>query len=214
MHHQIKACGAYMRPQAFPFFAWYNPRHMETSTDTNKKHPKFVRWALMLGIVVILNIFFTVLVSLALPAPDISAYCPYATSNAPAPANAADCSTENGVWTETDAAPQPATATAPAVPSGYCDLYANCQPVYLAAASQHDLYAFIFMIGLGVVALLAGFFPIGSSIVSSGLSYGGVVALVIGSAEYWGSAGKWLQFAIAFIGLLALLYIGWKRFQD
>jgi hypothetical protein len=183
---------------------------MET---TSHKQPRFVRWALMLGIIVILNIFFTVLVSLALPAPDIATYCPYAVANGPAPMNAADCSAQNGVWTESGA-PQPSTITTPAVPSGYCDLYANCQPVYNAASNQQELYAFVFMIGLGILALLAGFFPIGSSIVSTGLSYGGVLALIIASAEYWGTAGQWLRFAIALVGLLALLYIGWKRFQD
>jgi hypothetical protein len=187
---------------------------MET---TNTKHPKFVRWALMLGIVIILNIFFTVLVSLALPTPDISAYCPAATSGAPAPTDAADCSAANGVWTETAPQPQPFEGNpvlGTPTPSGYCDLYANCQPLYLKAASQQSMYAFVFMIVLAVLALLAGFFPIGSSIVSTGLSYGGVLALIIGSAEYWGNAGQWVRFAIALVGLIALLYIGWKRFQD
>jgi len=180
----------------------------------NPQHPKFVRWALMLGIVIILNIFFTVLVSLALPAPQLATYCPAATSNAPAPQDAPTCLALGGVWTDLSG-PVPATGTTKAIaPSGYCDLYATCQPVYQAAADQHDLYAFIFMIVLGVVALIAGFVPIGSSIVSSGLSYGGVVALVIGSASYWGNAGQWVRFAIALIGLVALLYIGWRRFKD
>lgn len=178
---------------------------------TNNKHPKFVRWALLLGIIVILNIFFTVLVSLAMPSPQLATYCPAATSNAPQPNNAATCSAADGVWNETGAVPD---KTMPTQPTGYCDLYANCQPVFQAAVDKHDIYAFVFMIGLGILALIVGFMPIGSSIVSSGLSYGGVLALVIGSAEYWGSAGQWVRFAIATAGLLALLYIGWKRFQD
>ncbi len=70
------------------------------------------------------------------------------------------------------------------------------------------------MTALGIVALIAGFMPIGSSIVSSGLSYGGVLALIIGSAEYWGTAGYWIRLAIATVGLVALLYIGTKRFRD
>lgn len=181
--------------------------------ETNTKHPKFVRWALMLGIVIILNIFFTVLVSLAMPAPDIADYCPAAMLNGPAPMNAPNCNASGGTWIDTTDE-STATATKAATPTGYCDLYSKCQPVYQAAADQHYLYAFVFMVGLGVLALLAGFFPIGSSIVSTGLSYGGVLALIIGSAEYWGSAGQWIRFAIALAGLLALLYIGWKRFQD
>ncbi|MGH7174990.1 MAG: hypothetical protein ACREGR_01355 [Minisyncoccia bacterium] len=176
------------------------------------EHPKFVRWALMLGIIVILNIFFTVLVSLALPTPQMADYCPAASSNAPAPIDAQSCSAAGGVWTELGV--PPATATAASQPSGYCDLYATCQPIYQKAYDTHALYAFILLIGLGVLALIAGFFPIGSSIVSSGLSYGGVIALVIASAEYWGDAGQWLRLVIALIGLLILLYIGWMRFRD
>ncbi len=177
--------------------------------DTSTQHPRFVRWALLLGIVIILNIFFNVLVGLAMPAPQYNDYCPGATL--PAPMNAADCSAQGGVWTDTSVATDSKAVTAPA---GYCDLYATCQPLYQAASDKLDLYAFVFMIGLGVLALIAGFMPIGASIVSSGLSYGGVLALIVGSIEYWGSAGQWVRFGIALAGLLALLYIGWKRFKD
>jgi hypothetical protein len=131
--------------------------------ETTKHQPKFVRWALMLGIVIILNIFFSVVVALAYPAPDCSTYY------------------------------------APA-----------CQ----TAIDAHALFAFVLMIGLGIIALIAGFVPIGSSIVSSGLSYGGVLALVVASFSYWGTAGNWIRLAIATAGLVALLYIGWRRFKD
>ena len=179
--------------------------------ETNPRHPRFVRWALMLGIVIILNVFFSAFVALALPAPEYSAYCPAAKSPAPSPQNAQSCDAAGGIWTDYGA-PQPAIDKT--APTGYCDLYATCQPLYQAASDKHDLYAFIFMVVLGVLALLAGFVSIGSSIVSSGLSYGGVVALIVGSVSYWGSAGHWVRFGIATLGLLALLYVGWKRFRD
>jgi hypothetical protein len=110
-------------------------------------------------------------------------------------------------------APSAVDATSPKT-AGYCDMYATCQKPYQAANDQHALYAFVLMVGLGVIALVAGFMPLGSSIVSSGLSYGGVVALIIGSSEYWGTAGNWIRLAIATVGLVALLYIGWKHFKD
>ncbi len=195
------------------FMLWYNPCIMEPTAPAspNAPHPKFVRWALMLGIVIILNVFFNVLVALALPAPDYNAYCPLGNNSSAATPEA--CSAEGGVWTDTMVPAAPG-ATAPVKAGGYCDMYAKCQPIYQAASDQHALYAFTFMIALGVLALLAGLMPIGSSIVSSGLSYGGVLALVVGSTEYWGTAGNWLRLAIATAGLLALLYIAWKRFKD
>ncbi len=164
----------------------------------------------MLGIVIILNIFFNELIGLALPAPDYNAYCPNTT---PAAMTASSCDAQGGVWTEYPVTPMPSDANAPAE-TGSCDMTAKCQPLYQAASDSHDLYAFTLLVALGVLAVIAGLFPMGSSIVSSGLSYGGVVAFIVASAQYWGSAGQWVRFAIALIGLVALLYIGWKRFRD
>ncbi len=163
----------------------------------------------MLGIVIILNVFFSVVLALAYPAPVYEDYCPQVSVS---PTNAATCDAQGGVWTEYS----PAPATDPSSPkfSGYCDMYAKCQVPFQAAQEQHALYAFVLMVALGIVALIAGFMPLGSSIVSSGLSYGGVLALIIGSAQYWGTAGNWIRLAISTVGLVALLYIGWRRFRD
>jgi hypothetical protein len=76
------------------------------------------------------------------------------------------------------------------------------------------MYSFSLMVAAGVVALLIGLIPIGSSIVSSGLSYGGVLALVIAATSYWGEAGNLLKLSISATALLVLLYIGAKRFRD
>jgi hypothetical protein len=188
---------------------------MENTQDV--KHPKFVRWALLIGIAVILNVFFNVVVALAYPAPQYDDFCPNAGDIVPT--DAATCDAQGGVWKEyspqPDANIQAILAKGTTVgPSGYCDLYAKCQVPYQAAVDQHALYAFVIMTILAVVALLAGLMPIGSSIVSSGLSYGGVIALIIGSMQYWGNAGNWIRLAISTVGLIALLYIGWKRFRD
>jgi hypothetical protein len=182
---------------------------METTTH----QPKFVRWALMLGIVIILNVFFTVIVALAYPEPQYNDYCPV--QPAVTPVDAATCDAQGGIWNATAAPASTATGTIkPATPVGYCDMYAKCQKPYQAAMDQHALYAFVIMVGLGLVALIAGFMPLGSSIVSSGLSYGGVLAFIIGSIQYWGSAGNWIRLFISAVGLIALLYIGWRHFRD
>lgn len=177
--------------------------------EQNTKQPKFVRWALLIGIVVILNIFFSVIIALAYPAPKYDDFCPQSRIS---PTNAQTCDAEGGVWTAYQPVPAP-DFSEPKV-TGYCDMYAKCQPPYQDAREQHALYAFVIMFGLGIIAIVAGFMPIGSSIVSSGLSYGGVLALVIGSAQYWGEAGSWVRLLISAVGLVALLYIGIRRFRD
>ena len=183
---------------------------METTTSpTPPRHPKFVRWALLVGIVVILNVFFFVIGQIAFPAPDYAAYCPAPTAQAQ---DAATCDAQGGIWTEYP--PQPAAKPALEGAPGYCDYYAKCQAPYDAAAAQQRLYAFVLMIVLGVSALLIGLVPLGSSIVSSGLSYGGVLALIAGAAQYWGDAGQWLRRGISAIALIALVYVGIRRFRD
>ncbi len=180
---------------------------METTTP---RHPKFVRWALLVGIVVILNVFFSVIISLSYPEPVYEEFCPQVNI---VPTNAATCDAQGGAWNEYSPKLAPVDLSAPER-TGYCDMYAKCQKPYQTAMDERALRAFVLMVALGIVALIAGVMPIGSSIVSSGLSYGGVLALVIGSAEYWGTAGNWIRLAIASVGLIALLYIGWKRFRD
>lgn len=181
---------------------------MDTSSP---RHPKFVRFALMLGIVVILNIFFFEAVQLVMPAPVYEAYCPaaqvvrsYDTQEA--------CTAAGGQWTENSIGFAPAGQKMG--PAGYCDAQYACRKQFDAASELHARDAFIAFVVFGVAALIAGVLPIGSSIVSSGLSYGGVAALVVGSAQYWGTASVAIRFAIALVGLAALLYIGWKRFKD
>jgi hypothetical protein len=172
-------------------------------TPTTPRHPKFVRWALMLGIVVVLNIFFTVVLDLAYPTPQYTDFC--SAQPLVSPTDAPTCDANGGIWTE---------YSAPEKSSGYCDMSAKCQVPYQAALDQHALYAFVILVSLGALALVAGFMPIGSSIVSSGLSYGGLLALIIGSAEYWGTAGNWIRLIITTVTLATLLYIGWHRFRD
>lgn len=182
---------------------------------SNANHPKFVKWAVVLGIVVVLNLFFTVARTIILPAPDYATFCPQ--SQSVNPNDAATCDKQGGVWTDTSmgAVPTDSKVTAPkAEPLGYCDMYAKCQAPYNAAQTHYQLYGFIFMVVLGVLSIIIGLLPVGASIVSAGLSYGGVVALIIGAMGYWNEAGDWLKLGITFIALVALLYIGWKRFKD
>ncbi len=180
---------------------------MDTTTRT---HPKFVRWALMLGIVIILNIFFFEMVALIMPTPEYDAFCPM-TQIVDSYDSQDSCLAVGGQWTAT-----PVIKPVPNVPQpvGYCDPQYTCRAQFSDAQETHSRNAFIAFVVLGVLALVAGVVPIGSSIVSSGLSYGGVVALIVGSAQYWGNANVWIRFAIALIGLIALLYIGWRQFRD
>lgn len=175
--------------------------------ETTSNRPKFVRWALLIGIVVILNVFFSVLVSIVFPEPTYEAFCPTQQVQ-PSYGSQESCIAAGGQWSDT---PSPKVA---GTPLGYCDPQYTCRIKYTDALQSHAKDAFIAYVVLGVLVLIAGLIPMGSSIVSSGLSYGGVIALIIGSGQYWGTAGKWIRLAIAVAGLIALLYVGIRRFKD
>ncbi len=176
----------------------------------NTAHPKFVRWALLIGIVIALNLFFLAARSLVLPEPDYNDYCPTTVQPAVTPET---CSAQDGVWVPTPEDPRVSAVVKPN-PEGYCDLYQKCQPLYDAARSDYDMFTFVIMVGLGVLSLIAGVIPMGSSIVSSGLSYGGVLALIIAAGGYWGEAGNLVKLGMSVVALVALLYIGIRRFKD
>lgn len=181
---------------------------METAAA---RPPRVIRWALALGIAIVLNVFFYALAALAVPPPMYDQYCPARLG--PVPQSQAVCESTGGSWV----ANQPTAVSQSekiATPTGYCDLYTRCQVPYEQAVSRHALEAFALMVGLGILVLIIGLLPLGSAAIATGLSYGGVLALVIASVSYWGSAGSWVRLLIATAGLAALLYVGWKRFRD
>jgi hypothetical protein len=187
-------------------------RMWKARDDSKSKPPKFVRWAVMLGIVIILNVFFVVLRGLIFTSPQYTDYCPAST---PVAETSASCMKAGGDWIPSEApTPVDSKATAPVTPGGYCDYTQKCQKPYDAAQKAYETKSFVLMVALGLVAIIIGVLPLGSSIVSTGLSYGGVLAFVIASAQYWNDATQFIQLGISALALAALIYIGLKSFRD
>ena len=90
----------------------------------------------------------------------------------------------------------------------------KCQAPLEAAQKSMQAKSFVLLVGLGLLALIIGMLPLGSSIVSTGLSYGGVLAFVIASAAYWNDAPQLIQLGISALALGALLYTGLKHYRD
>ncbi len=189
----------------------------ETQPKKETKRPRFVRWALMVGIIVILNIFFVVVRGILFPTPQYSDFCP---TNQPNPVDQTSCVAEKGTWIPDGTAQAPVSidkATKPVIapaPGGYCDMTTKCQAPFEAAQKSMQAKSFVLLVGLGLLALIVGMLPLGSSIVSTGLSYGGVLAFVIASAAYWNDAPQLIQLGISALALGALLYTGLKHYRD
>jgi hypothetical protein len=189
--------------------------HIPGFKEVNKsKQPKFVRWAVMLGIVILLNVFFVVGRGILFQPPTYTDFC---SASTPLAENSTSCTRDGGDWVPSGVAPATDTKTAPVVSAstaGYCDYSQKCEKPFDAAQKTYETESFALLVGLGILSIIVGILPLGSSIVSTGLSYGGVLAFIIASVGYWSDATQLIQLIISAIGLGALIYIGLKRFRD
>lgn len=193
---------------------------METQTKVPMRPNKVLKWLLILGIVIVLNLFFVYGIKVLYHEPVFDNFCPVnqVTSS---PATEAECVAVGGGWTSNASytAPVPmAQKTVPYVisnqPAGYCDVNFTCQKQFATAESVYNRNVFVVLLILGVLSLVAGFFISGSAAVSLGLSLGGVLALVVGSVRYWSDMNDYLRVAVLAVALVILVVIGVKKVRD
>jgi hypothetical protein len=193
---------------------------METQPTAPMRPNKVLKWLLILGIVIVLNLFFVYGIKVFYNAPAFENFCPVSQVTT-APTTEAECVAVGGGWTSNASyvAPVPmAQKTVPSVisnqPAGYCDLNFTCQKQFMAANSVYNRNVFVVLVILGVLSLVAGFFISSSAAVSLGLSLGGVLALVVGSVRYWSDMNDYLRVAVLAVALVILVIIGVKRVKD
>lgn len=177
---------------------------------------RLIHWALTLGIVIILNLLFNVGLELFVKEPQHADFCTERQVR-PAVPNQEACLAVGGQWSENVQGkypPAPQAVTPEPVPAGYCNEYFTCQKEYDAARREYNRNAFITLIIAGVIAILAGMFITVSAPVSLGLSWGGVLSLIIGSVRYWSDMNTEVRFIILLVAFAALIWIGIKKIQE
>ena len=193
---------------------------METTINAPKRPSKVLKWLLILGIVIILNLFFAYAIKVIYASPLFEAYCPQQQVTIQ-PQNQTECVGKGGAWQDygypVNVPPQatPATVgTLAKAPTGYCDLNFTCQKQFNSANSIYNRNVFVALVVLGVLALVAGFFIPNAAAVSLGLSLGGVVSLVIGSTRYWSDMNDYVRVIILGLALVVLIALGIKKVRD
>ncbi len=185
---------------------------MDTKENTTNKKSGFVKWAVILGIVVVLNLFFNYALSLVYSAPKWEEYMPQAQVIEPITTKS-DCLAVGGQWTDPDTryenvAPS-GIKTAPAV--GYCDPNFTKQKEFSDAQKSYERNVFLILTVLGVLSLVFGS-VLSNIILSTGFSWGGVLSLVVASMRYWNDADNILKVFILAVALGALMWIAVKKF--
>lgn len=175
----------------------------------NQMQPsRFVKWSLIVGIIIVINMFFNYAVSLVYKAPEYPMSQPqvveqYKTQE--------DCLSVGGQWTENPPEVKPVDPQAKYY-KGYCDPDYTKRNQYEQDRKIYERTVFIILFVLGALILILGN-VIKQEVLAIALSWGGVLSLIIASMRYWSNANNGLKVAILAVALGALMYLAVKRFS-
>lgn len=180
--------------------------------QTQFKGKGVLKWALTVGIVVVLNLFFAVGIDTVYPEPDYQDHC------APRQVNESyetreSCLAIGGQWSEYPT-PQPKGELGGELIAGYCNPDFTCAQGYEEARKDYSRNIFVTLVVLGALSILGGFALRSYSAVSAGLSYGGVLTFIVAAIRYWEAAGDILRLGIVGLALVALVAIGIRVFKE
>jgi hypothetical protein len=178
---------------------------------------KVLKWSLIVGIVLVINLFFNYALSLVYKSPTYENYCPTEQVNKNVD-NQKACVDQGGQWNENvynevDTAPVPQLKGG-MVPLGYCNLQFSCQNNYQAAQKAYDRNVFLTLVILGALCVAVGTFLKGNVVIGIALSIAGVLSFVVASMRYWGSADNLIKVIILAIALAILIWVAVKKFKN
>ncbi|MBP9711536.1 MAG: hypothetical protein KBD55_00700 [Candidatus Pacebacteria bacterium] len=172
---------------------------------------KVLKWSLIIGIVIVLNLFFNYALSLVYKSPDYNNYFPQSQVVEPVTTKEA-CLNIGGQWNE-NTVPQKIEGTKEVV-KGYCDPNFTKQQEFMAAQKVYDRNVFITLVILGALCVAIGSFLTGNTVISIAMSLAGVLSFIIASMRYWSSADNLIKVIILAIVLGILIWVAMKRFKD
>ena len=112
---------------------------------------KILQWALILGIIIVLNLFFNYTIRLWYVEPKWEVFCPVSLAS-PAPATVKECAAQGGVWSGEEVM-RPATPK-PVGYVGYCDLTYHCRQDFEKADTVYRRNVFVILVIAGLVSLI------------------------------------------------------------
>lgn len=143
-----------------------------------------LRWALIIGIMVVTNLFVNYAYEAVDPAPKYEKYCNIAVLSAPV--KDADILKQN-------------------------QEQMLCNEKYQKANEVHENGAFLVVTSAGILALVMslGF----SSVIGAGLALSGVLMILTASMRYWGMMDPIIRVMVLGTGLLTLLWYAYRKFR-
>ncbi len=183
-----------------------------------------LKWALIIGIVIVLNLFFYFATKLVYDEPKYENFCQTSQVNIQ-PEGQVACVKAGGAWNANpnEKVPVPAPVSPsvdingqakPVIASGYCDVYFTCQKNFNTARDLYNRNVFLVLVGLGIISIVIGLLLAANVVISTGLSYGGILSFIIGTIRYWSAMDDYLRVIVLGLVLAILIWLGWKKFKD
>ncbi len=175
---------------------------------------KVLKWGLIIGIIIVLNLFFNYALSLFYKAPEYVKFCP-TSQVVTIPDNQQACVDKGGQWTNNNYYEKTVRVPVGEVqPKGYCDLDYTCRTQFEDANKSYTRNIFIFLVILGALCVLVGNFFKGNNVISNGLALGGLLSFIVASVRYWNDANDYVHVFILAIALAILIWIAVKKFKN
>ncbi|MFH1402583.1 MAG: hypothetical protein ABIG87_03105 [Patescibacteria group bacterium] len=185
---------------------------------------QILKWPLIVGIVIVLNLFFLYAIKVAYPKPEYNDFC-VKEQVIKKIVTQAECLEVGRQWNENVSMKERVTLIEPTGEIrpdlvvaddeyGYCNQQFICSQQFDTAREDYERNVFIALIIFGVVSVVIGFMTMGKEVVSIALSLGGVLSFIIASVRYWQYASDWLHLAILGVALAVLIYLGIKKFTE
>ena len=173
---------------------------------------KVLKWSLIIGIIIVLNLFFNYALSLAYKQPTYEIFCPNTSQVVENVSAKEQCVALGGQWNENYyGQPIPAEKMAP---KGYCDQQFTCRADYDSAQKVYDRNVFITLVILGALCVAAGTFLKKNLVIGMALSLAGVLSFIIASMRYWTSADDLIKVIILAIALAILIWVAVRKFKN
>jgi hypothetical protein len=174
---------------------------------------KILKWSIIVGIVIVLNMFFNYALSLVYKQPNYEVFCPNTSQVVTIPDTQKACVDQGGQWTNNVYYGKPAPV-AEIQPVGYCDLQFTCRNNFESAQKVYDRNVFVTLVILGALCVLVSNLFKGNLVVGISLSLAGVLSFIIASMRYWSSADDLIKVIILAIALSILIWIAVKKFKN
>jgi hypothetical protein len=175
-----------------------------------KTQSKVLKWSVIIGIIIVVNLFVNYSISLVYKSPKFEAYCPMEQVIEPV-STQVECVDRGGQWNGNIYPAKPVVGET--APAGYCDLQYSCRQNYDSAQDIYNRNIFIALVVLGALMVLIGNYFKDNEVIENGLALGGVLSFLIASMRYWSSASDLIHVIILAIALGILFYVALKKFK-